>query len=92
MYVYIYIYIYIFIYIPIYVSDSAAVCRVCVIVQCAPPKKKKKCAWEAHVCVLTQSCLVHYEQALVCLSNRDIFDASRGRTFHCKTAKNRFFF
>jgi len=32
------------------------------------------------------------EQALVCLSNREIVDASRGRTFHCKTANNRFFF
>ena len=33
-----------------------------------------------------------YEQALVCLSNREIVDASRGRTFHCKTANNRSFF
>ena len=32
-----------------------------------------------------------YEQALVCLSNREIVDASRGRTFHCKMAKYRFF-
>ena len=32
-----------------------------------------------------------YEQALVCLSNREIVDASRGRTFHCKMANNRFF-
>jgi len=31
------------------------------------------------------------EQALVCLSNREIVDASRGRTFHCKIANNRFF-
>ena len=31
------------------------------------------------------------EQALVCLSNREIVDASRGRTFHCKMANNRFF-
>jgi len=31
------------------------------------------------------------EQALVCLSNREIVDASRGCTFHCKTANNRFF-
>ena len=32
-----------------------------------------------------------HEQALVCLSNREIIDASRGRTFHCKMANNRFF-
>jgi len=32
------------------------------------------------------------EQALVCLSNRELVDASRGRTFHCETANNRFFF
>jgi len=32
-----------------------------------------------------------YEQALVCLSNREIVDASRGRTFHCKMANNRSF-
>ena len=32
------------------------------------------------------------EQALVCLSNREIVDASRGRTFHCKMANNRFGF
>jgi len=30
-----------------------------------------------------------YEQALVFLSNREIVDASRGRTFHCKMANNR---
>jgi len=30
-----------------------------------------------------------YPQALVCLSNREIVDASRGRTFHCKMANNR---
>jgi len=29
------------------------------------------------------------EQALVCLSNGEIVDASRGRTFHCKMANNR---
>ena len=33
-----------------------------------------------------------YEQALVCLSNREIVDASRGRIFHCKMANNRVFF
>jgi len=32
-----------------------------------------------------------YEQALVCLCNREIVDASRGCTFHCKMANNRFF-
>jgi len=32
-----------------------------------------------------------YEQALVCLCNRDIVDASRGRTFHCNMANDRFF-
>jgi len=32
-----------------------------------------------------------YEQALVCLSNREIVDASSGRTFHCNMANNRFF-
>jgi len=31
------------------------------------------------------------EQALVFLPNREIVDASRGRTFHCKMANNRFF-
>jgi len=29
-----------------------------------------------------------YEQALVCLSNREVVDASRGCTFHCKMACN----
>ena len=29
------------------------------------------------------------EQALVCLSDREIVDASRGRTLHCKMANNR---
>jgi len=29
-----------------------------------------------------------HEQALVCLSNREIVDASRGRTFHYKMASN----
>ena len=32
-----------------------------------------------------------HEQALVCLSNREIVDASRGCTFHCKMANSRFF-
>jgi len=32
---------------------------------------------------------VENEQALVCLANREIVDASRGRTFHCKVANNR---
>ena len=32
-----------------------------------------------------------YEQALVCLFNREILDASRGRPFHCKIAINCFF-
>ena len=32
-----------------------------------------------------------YEQALVCLSNREIVDTSRGCTFHCKMANSRFF-
>jgi len=31
------------------------------------------------------------EQAPVCLFNRDILDASRGRPFHCNMANNRFF-
>ena len=31
------------------------------------------------------------EQALVRLSNREIVDASRGHTFHCKMTNNRFF-
>ena len=31
---------------------------------------------------------VTHEQALVCLSNREIVDASRWCTFHCKMAKN----
>ena len=30
-----------------------------------------------------------YEHALVCLSNREIVNASRGRTFHCKMANKR---
>jgi len=30
-----------------------------------------------------------YEQALVCLSNKEIVDASRGCAFHCKMANNR---
>jgi len=30
-----------------------------------------------------------HEQALVCLSNREIVDESRGCTFHCKLAKDR---
>jgi len=34
---------------------------------------------------------IYYEQALFCLSNREIVDASRGCTFHCKMANNRFF-
>jgi len=32
-----------------------------------------------------------HEQALVCLSKKEIVDASRGRTFHCKMAENRCF-
>jgi len=32
-----------------------------------------------------------YEQALICLSDREIVDASRGRTFHCKMANDRLF-
>ena len=31
----------------------------------------------------------HNEQALVCLYNREIVDASRGRPFHCKMANDR---
>jgi len=30
-----------------------------------------------------------HKQALVCLSNREIMDASRGRTCHCLMANNR---
>jgi len=30
-----------------------------------------------------------HEQALVCLSSREIVDASRGCTFHCEMANNR---
>jgi len=29
-----------------------------------------------------------HEQALVCRSNREIVDVSKGRTFHCKMANN----
>ena len=36
-------------------------------------------------------CSYMYEQALVCLSNREIVDASRGCTFHCKVANIRCF-
>ena len=32
-----------------------------------------------------------YEQTLVCLSNRETVDASRGWTSHCEMANNRFF-
>jgi len=32
-----------------------------------------------------------YEQALVCLSNEEILDVSRGRPFHCKMANCRLF-
>ena len=32
---------------------------------------------------------VNTDQALVCLSNREIVDASRGCTFHCNMANNR---
>jgi len=32
-----------------------------------------------------------YLQALVCLSNREIVDASRGQICNCKMANNRFF-
>jgi len=37
----------------------------------------------------TRSHQVRYEHALVCLSNRAIVDASRGRTFHYTIANNR---
>ena len=38
-------------------------------------------------------CRVHtnHEQALVCLFNRNIIDASTGRQFHSKIANNRVF-
>ena len=39
----------------------------------------------------TPTMFITYEQALVCLSNREIVDASRGCTFHCKMANNGFF-
>ena len=42
-------------------------------------------------CYEIRSVVRIYEQALVCLSNREIVDASRGCTFHCKMASNRFF-
>jgi len=32
---------------------------------------------------------VNPDQALVCICNRENVDASRGRIFHCKMAKNR---
>jgi len=38
--------------------------------------------------VRTAFAYTQYEQAIVCLSNREIGDASRG-TFHCKMANNR---
>ena len=37
----------------------------------------------------TLTSLRSYEQALVCLSNREIVDASRGRPFHYKMANDR---
>ena len=37
-----------------------------------------------------QGLSLYNEQALVCLYNREMVDASRGRTFHCKMANNRF--
>ena len=42
-----------------------------------------------HLCARAHVC--EDEQALVCLSNREIVDASSGRIFHCKIAKNRVF-
>jgi len=33
----------------------------------------------------------NHEQALVCLSNRETLDVSRGRPFHCKIANDRVF-
>ena len=44
------------------------------------------------VCVCVCVCVCTYicnKQALVCLSNREMVDASRGCTFHCKMANNR---
>jgi len=41
------------------------------------------------MCVRARVCQRRYEQTLVCLSNREIVDASRGRTLHCKMANNR---
>jgi len=36
-------------------------------------------------------CIYGNEQALVCLSTREIVDASTWCTFYCKNANNRFF-
>ena len=33
--------------------------------------------------------LTMHAQALACLSNREVIDATKGRTFHCKMANNR---
>jgi len=38
-------------------------------------------------CLSLALTLSQYEQALICLSNREIVDASRGCTFHCKNGE-----
>jgi len=58
-----------------------------------PPLRSARCSTRqlslVNCTILWQPLAHRYEQALVCISNWDIVDASRGRTCHCKMANNR---
>ena len=69
-------YIHVYIYIFIYVYVCVCVC-LCVYI----------CVYVCTYVGLTHS--PDYKQALICLSNREMVDASRGRPFHCKMANDR---
>ena len=89
MYMYVYINIYLYLYLYLYMYTY-------IICKYTYTHTHIHMRQFATLCVVVRSgrtsgC-VRYEQALVCLSNREIVDASRGRTFHCKMANNRFFY
>ena len=89
MYIYLYLYIYSCMSIYIYIYRGGG--------RGAPRRGERlsNSLIYIYVCIHTHIYIYtevrSHEQALVCLSNREIVDASRWCTFHCKIANNRVF-
>ena len=80
--------IYIYIYIYLYINISTYMCIYISIYKVLAPRVNLSASSSS---ILSRGhpyksviCMDTYEQALACLSNREMVDASRERTFHCE--------